>query len=133
MRASPSGRDSSSMSSLAAYATFDSFEVDVTQVSGFLAAAALGRTAELGTQLDRVAYGNPWVEVCKHIVAGRLGEAGDALHTREAHAYAAMTWLLEAELAGSETRCLPDAIAFFERAGATAYLERAARLLEASA
>ncbi len=105
----------------------------MTQVGGFLAAAALGRTAELGALLDRVAYGNPWVEACKHIVAGRLDEAGDALHAREAHAYAALTRLLEAELLGSETRCLPDAIAFFERAGATAYLARAARLLEASA
>ena len=117
----------------AAYPTFDSVEVDVTQVSGFLAAAALGRARELGAQLDRVAYGNPWVEACKHIAAGRLGEAGDVLHAREAHAYAAMTWLLEAELVGSETRRLPDAIAFFERAGATSYLEHAARLLEASA
>ena len=114
---------------IAAYPTFESFEVDVTQVGGFLAAAVLGRTAELGALLDWVAYGNPWVEACKHIVAGRLDEAGDALHAREAHAYAALTRLLEAELVGSETRCLPDAIAFFERAGATAYLARAARLL----
>ncbi len=118
---------------IAAYPTFESFEVDVTQIGGFLAAAVLGRTAELGSLLDRVAYGNPWVEACKHIVAGRLDEAGDALHAREAHAYAALTRLLEAELVGSETRCLPDAIAFFERAGATSYLERAVRLLEASA
>jgi hypothetical protein len=117
----------------AAYPIFDSFDVDVTQVSGFLAAAALGRTAELGVQLDRASYANPWVEVCKQLVAGRLDEAGDALHAREAYAYAALTRLLEAELAGGETRGLPEAIAFFERAGATAYLARAGRLLEASA
>jgi len=39
----------------------------------------------------------------------------------------------EAELLDSETPRLPDAIAFFERVGATAYLARAVRLLEASA
>jgi hypothetical protein len=117
----------------AAYPAFDSFEIDVTQVSGFLAAAALGCTAELGAQLDRVAYGNPWVEACRHVVAGRLDEAGDALEAREAYAYAAMTRLLEAELLDGETSRLPAAIAFFERAGATAYLARADRLLKASA
>jgi hypothetical protein len=44
-----------------------------------------------------------------------------------------MVQLLAAELAGGETPGLHDAITFFERAGATAYLVRAERLLQASA
>ena len=76
---------------------------------------------------------NPWVEASIHVVEGRLEEAGDALHTHEAYAYAALVRLLEAERAGRETPGLRDAVAFYERAGATAYLSRAARLLQASA
>ena len=57
--------------------------------------------------LERVAFDNPWVEACRHIAAGRLDEAGDALHAHEAYAYAAMVRLLAAERAGGETPGLP--------------------------
>ena len=103
------------------------------QLSGFVAAAALGRAGELGAHLAKVAYDSPWVEACAHVAAGRLDEAGDVLHVHEAHVYAAMVRLLAAERAGGETPGLPQAIAFFERTGATAYLARAERLLQASA
>lgn len=117
----------------AAYSTFESFEIDVAQIAGFLAAAALGCADELNDRLERVAYDTPWVEACRRIAEGRFDEAGEILRSRGAHVYAAMVELLAAERAGAETPGLRDAIAFFERVGATAYLARAAHLVQASA
>ena len=112
----------------AAYSAFKRVEVDVDQLSGFIAVAALGRGDELGAQLEKAAYDSPWVEACRHIAEGRLDESGDTLHAHEAHAYAAMVRLLAAERAGRETPGLREAIAFYERAGASSYLARAKRL-----
>ncbi len=117
----------------AAYASFESFEVDVTQVSGFVAAAVLDHTEQLGAQLARAAFDTPWVEACRQLVDGRLHEAGETLHSHSAHAYSAMVRLAEAELARAGTSGLQQAIEFYERVGATAYLSRAAGLLPASA
>ncbi len=105
----------------------------MTQVGGFVAAAALDRTDELAAQLVRAAYETPWVEACRYIVEGHLHAAGDVLDSHGAHAYSAMVWLTAAELASAETPQLRRAIAFYERVGATAYLSRAARLEQASA
>ena len=73
------------------------------------------------------------MEASVHVVEGRLEEAGDLLHAHEAYAHAALVRLLAAERTGRETPGLREAAAFYERAGATAYLARAERLLQASA
>ena len=103
----------------------ESFQIDVHQLDGFVAATALGLGHELGAHLGKAAYDSPWVEACGHVVEGRLEEAGEVLYAHDALAYAAMVRLLAAELAGRETPGLRDAIAFYESVGATAYLARA--------
>ena len=71
---------------------------------------------------------NPWVKASIHVVEGRLDEAGDLLHAREAYPQAALVRLLAAERAGRETPGLREALDFYERAGASSYLARARRL-----
>jgi hypothetical protein len=102
-------------------------------LGGFLTAEALGLGPELGAALANVMGSNPWLQASAHVVEGRLEEAGDLLYAHEAYAQAALVRLLAAERTGRETPSLRDAIAFYERAGATAYLARAVRLLQASA
>ena len=117
----------------AAMSAAQSFDVEVTEISGYIAAAALGLGEELGRHLDKAAFVSPWVDAALQISEGRLDAAGETLHAHEAHVYAAMVRLLEAELAGRQTRGLRAAVEFFERVGATAYLARAERFLQASA
>ncbi len=107
----------------------DSFQVEVHELDGFVAATALGLGQELGEHLEKAAFGSPWVDAAAQIAEGRLDEAGETLHRHEAYAHAAMVRLLAAELAGRETPGLREAVAFYERVGATAYLERAEALL----
>ena len=65
--------------------------------------------------------------------AGRREEASYILEAHGAQPLAALVRLVAAERAGRETPGLRRAVAFYERAGATAYLARAERLLQASA
>ena len=58
----------------AAYADVERPEVDVGQLSAFVAAAALDRADELEVHLRKVALRSPWAEACTHIAAGRLEE-----------------------------------------------------------
>jgi len=111
----------------------ESFQIEVHQLGGFVAAAALGLGHELGDHLEKAAYDSPWVDAAAQIAEGRLEEAGDTLHAHEAYSYAAMVRLLAAERAGQETPGLRDAVAFYESVGATAYLARAEALLQATA
>ncbi len=113
----------------AALSAAESFQIDVGQLDGYVAAAALGLGHELGDHLGKAAFDSPWVDACAQIAEGRLDEAGETLHVHEAHTYAAMVRLLEAERAGRETPGLRDAVAFYESVGATAYLTRAEALL----
>ncbi len=114
----------------AAFSAADSFQIEPSQVDCFVAAAALGRAGELGAHLGKVAYDSPWVEACRHIVEGRLNDAGALLDARKARTYAAAVRLLEAELAGRETPGLGAAVSFFESVGASACLSRGAALLQ---
>jgi class 3 adenylate cyclase len=116
-----------------AHADAESFVVDLVFVEGFVAADVLDRAAELGRHLERAAFASPWVEVCAAIAAGRREEAADVLERRGAHALAALVRLVAAERADRETPGLRQAVAFYEGVGATAYLARAASLLQASA
>ena len=114
---------------VAALSAAESFQIEVFQLDGFVAAAALDLGHELGDHLGKAAFDSPWVEACVQITEGRLEDAGDTLHVHEAHSHAAMVRLLAAERAGRETRGLRDAIGFYESVGATAYLTRAEALL----
>ena len=116
-----------------ALAAAESFQIDVHQLGGFVAAAALGLGPELGDHLGKAAYDSPWVQAAAQIADGRLEEAGETLEVHEAHAYAAMVRLLAAELAGRETPGLREALRFYESVGAIAYIARAERLLQESA
>jgi len=113
----------------AAFSAARSFDVEVTEIGGFLAAAALGLGPELGRHLGKAGFTSPWVEAALQITEGRLDEAGETLHVHEAHVYAAMVRLFEAELAGRETPGLRAAVSFYENVGATAYLARGEALL----
>ena len=117
----------------AVLAAADQFQIDPELIVGFSVAAGLGMADRLGSSLARVSTGSPWVDAAASIAAGRLGEAGDTLSRHHAHVYAATVRLLEAELAGRETPGLRAAVDFYEGVGATAYLARAERLLQASA
>ncbi len=111
-----------------------SFVVELGFVEGFLAADMLDRAAELAGHLEqKAAFASPWVDVCVAIAAGRREEAADVLEAHGTRTYAALVRLHAAERAGRETPALRDAVAFYERVGATAYLARARRLLQASA
>jgi len=117
-----------------AIAEAPSFPVEPGFVEGFLAADMLDRAAELGCHLEqKAAFASTWVDVCAAIAAGRREEAADVLEAHGARTYAALVRLNAAERAGRETPALRDAVAFYERVGATAYLDRAQRLLQASA
>ena len=116
-----------------ALAEAPSFVVELGFVEGFLAADALDRAAELAGHLEKAAFASPWVDACAAIGAGRREEAADALEAHGAHALAALVRLAAAERAGRETPGLREAVAFYERVGATAYLARAQPLLQASA
>jgi tetratricopeptide (TPR) repeat protein len=107
------------------------FDPDI--IEGCIAAEVLGFGAELRAALANVVGTNPWVEAGIHLLEGRFGEAGDLLHTRAAYPQAALARLLAAERAGRETPGLRETAAFYESVGATAYLARADRLLQASA
>jgi tetratricopeptide (TPR) repeat protein len=117
----------------AALAADESFQIEVYELDGFVAAAALGLGHELGDHLEKAAYDSPWVQAAVRIADGRLEEAGETLEASEAHTYAAMVRLLAAELVGRETPGLREALAFYESVGAAAYLSRAERFLHASA
>jgi tetratricopeptide (TPR) repeat protein len=116
-----------------ALAAAESVTVEVHQLDGYVAADALGMGSELRPHLAKDASASPWVDAAGSIVEGRLDEAGDVLHAHEAYAHAALVRLLAAERAGRETPGLRAATVFYERVGATAYLERAERLLQATA
>ena len=117
----------------AVLAVADQFQIDPELIVGFSVAAGLGMAARLGSSLARVSTGSPWVDAAASIAAGRLGEAGDMLYRHHAHVYAATVRLLEAELTGRETPGLRAAVDFYEGVGATAYVARGERLLQASA
>ena len=115
------------------YTAAESFAVDLGFVDGFVAADLLDRAAELARHLEKAAFASPWVDACSAIGVGRRDEAADVLEAHGAHALAALVRLVAAERAGRETPGLREAVAFYERVGATAYLARAASLLQASA
>ncbi len=102
-------------------------------LDGFVAAAGLGLGDGLGVHLAKAAHGSPWVEAAARISEGRYDVAGMILEESCAYAYSAMVRLLEAELTGHGTPGLRAAVEFYESVGATAYLARAERLLQASA
>ncbi len=110
-----------------------SFVVELGLVDAFIAADALDRTAELTRHLEKAAFTSPWVDACAAIGSGSREEAADLLDAHGAHTLAALVRLVAAERAGRETPGLREAVAFYERVGATAYLARAERLLQASA
>ena len=101
-------------------------------VEGCVAALAVGRGAEVREALEP-ASALPWAKAGILVAEGRLDEAGDVLHAHEAYAQAALARLHAAEHAGRETPGLSEAVAFYERVGATAYLVRAERLVQATA
>jgi ATP/maltotriose-dependent transcriptional regulator MalT len=107
-------------------------EVDLTLLDAFVAAAVLGRGADLAALMSKANLRTPWVEAGKLIGHGEFAQAADLLTERDAVTYAAYTRLLAAERSGDH-RDLGDAIAFFQRVGATAYLTRAEALLQATA
>jgi class 3 adenylate cyclase len=117
----------------AAYSAAESFQIEIRDLEGFVAAAALDRAHELGDELRKVVHESPWVEACRHIAEGRLDEAAETLQVHDAHPYAALVRLVAAERAGRDTPGLREAVAFYESVGATAYVVRAGRLLQASA
>jgi hypothetical protein len=102
-------------------------------LEGCIAGEALGLGAELRRALRGVVGSSPLVEACVRVVEGRLEKAGDLMHASEAYPPAALVRLLAAERAGHETSGLREAVSFYESVGATAYLARAERLLQASA
>jgi hypothetical protein len=82
--------------------------------------------------LEKATFRTPWVEAGEAILHGDFALAADILSERAALTHAAHTRLLAAERTGA-TRLLPDAIDFFQRVRATAYLTRAEALLQATA
>jgi predicted ATPase/class 3 adenylate cyclase len=102
-------------------------------VEGAVTAELLGLDGEFGAALANIVGSNPWLEVCISIIDGRLEEAGEMLHAREAYPQAALVRMLAAERAGRETPGLADAVVFYEGVSASAYRARAERLLQASA
>jgi hypothetical protein len=117
-----------------AIAEAPSFVVELGFLEGFLAADMLDRAAELAGHVEqKAAFASPWVDACAAIAAGRREEAADVLEAHGTRTYAALVRLYAAERAGRENPGLHEAVAFYERVGATAYLDRAQRLLQASA
>jgi class 3 adenylate cyclase/tetratricopeptide (TPR) repeat protein len=110
-----------------------SFQLELHAIDGMLAAAVLGRGAELDEYLHKAAYDSPWVDAARLCAGGRFDEAGDVLDEHEAHVYGALARLYAAEQAGRETIGLRKAVAFYERVGAPAYVARARELVQASA
>jgi hypothetical protein len=82
--------------------------------------------------LAKASIRTPWIEAAQAILNGEFGRAADIFAERGAVAHAAHARLLAAEQSG-DTRGLAEAISFFERVGATAYLTRATPLLHATA
>jgi tetratricopeptide (TPR) repeat protein len=109
-----------------------SFEPDLSLLDAFIAAEAVGRGPELAALLEKAVVPTPWVEAGESIGNGDFRRAADILFDRDAVAYAAYARLLAAERTGDNAG-LGDAIAFFQRVGATAYLGRAEALLQATA
>jgi tetratricopeptide (TPR) repeat protein len=93
---------------------------------------SLQRGDELAEALSRTLRATPWRAGSLSIAAGRLARAADIYGEAGSFAQEAYTHLraAEAEDAGAQ---LDKAIAFFRRAGATAYLARAERLVSAAA
>ena len=60
----------------AALSADESFQIDVHELAGFVAAAALGLGHEFGAHLGKAAYDSPWVDAARQIADGRLDEAG---------------------------------------------------------
>jgi class 3 adenylate cyclase len=110
----------------------ETIEVNLSLVDGFLAGSALRRGSELAATLEKTMARTAWVLAFESIGHGDLAGAADVLAERGALAHAAEVRLLAAERTG-DNRGLTDAIAFFQRVGATAYLARAEALLQATA
>jgi class 3 adenylate cyclase/tetratricopeptide (TPR) repeat protein len=93
---------------------------------------SLQRGDELAEALSRTLRASPWRAGSLSIAAGQLARAADIYGEAGSFAQEAYTHLraAEAEDAGAQ---LDKAIAFFRRAGATAYLARAERLVSAAA
>ncbi len=98
-------------------------------IDGCITAESVGLGGDLAAALAAAVMTTPWITVGGHIVAGRFEEAGDLLYSCGDYAHAALVRLYAAERAGRETPELREAVAFYERVGATAYLARAERLL----
>jgi class 3 adenylate cyclase len=109
-----------------------SVEADLALLDAFIAAEAVGRGPELAALLENAVVRTPWVVAGELIGNGDFVPAADVLFERDAVTYAAYVRLRAAERTG-ETSQLGEAIAFFQRVGATAYLARAEALLQATA
>jgi tetratricopeptide (TPR) repeat protein len=109
-----------------------SMEGDITLLDGYIAAHLLGRGRDLAPMLDKASVRTPWIEAGRAMLNGEFTGAADVLTDRGAVTYAAYARLLAAERSGDASG-LADAIAFFQRVGATAYLARAEALLQATA
>jgi class 3 adenylate cyclase/tetratricopeptide (TPR) repeat protein len=109
-----------------------SIEGDLALLDGFVAVQTLGRGPDVAPLLDKASVRTPWVDAGAAVLNGEFARAADILSERDAATYAAYTRLLAAERR-SDTRHLPEAIDFFRRVGATAYLARAEALLQATA
>ncbi len=109
----------------AAWAEAESFQIDLFELDGFVAAAGLDRVRDLGDHLGKLAYESPWTQAAALIASGSFERAGEVLHAHDAFAQAAMVWLASSELAGRETPGLHKAMTFYESVGAAAALTRA--------
>jgi hypothetical protein len=99
-------------------------------VEAAIVAEAMGRGQEI-TELVANAIGRtPWADASAAVVDGRFAEAATLLHENGDLAHAALVWLVGAERAGHRTPGLNDAIAFAERVGASAWLVRAAAIVD---
>jgi hypothetical protein len=109
-----------------------SIEGDLALLDGFVAVQALGRGPDVAPLLDKASVRTPWVDAGAAVLNGDFARAADILSERGAVTQAAYARLLAAELSG-DTGDLAEAIDFFRRVGATAYLTRAEALLQATA
>ena len=93
---------------------------------------ALERSDELAVALSRTRRASPWRAASLSIAASQLSRAAGIYGEAGSYAQEAYTHLraAEAEDAGAQ---LDKAIAFFRRAGGTAYVARAERLVSAAA
>ena len=109
-----------------------SIEADFALLDGFIAAEAVGRGPELAATLAKAVVRTPWAEAGEAIASGDHAAAAGILAERDAVTEAQYLRLLAAERTGRADD-LGEAIAFFERVGATAYVARAESLLRSTA